>query len=81
MMRLRSGRGLQPPMPKPDEEMAIEPTPGHYEPLRPSENFSGHFGLENLAIPKVTVAVPLALVYELETQHGSVWIPCGSYQA
>ena len=32
-MRLRSGRGLQPPMPKPDEEMAIEPTPGHFEPL------------------------------------------------
>ncbi|KAK3763022.1 hypothetical protein RRG08_050136 [Elysia crispata] len=38
MMLLRSGRGLQPAMPKPDQEMAVEPTPGHFEPLRVRRN-------------------------------------------
>ncbi|KAK3756737.1 hypothetical protein RRG08_018461 [Elysia crispata] len=37
MMRLQSGRGLQPPMPKPDVEMNFEPTPGHFHQLRVKE--------------------------------------------
>ncbi|KAK3801218.1 hypothetical protein RRG08_015334 [Elysia crispata] len=68
MMLLRSGRGLQPAMPKPDQEMAVEPTPGHFEPLRLNtvnlqRIFLWSFGLENLAIPKMKIAVPLALQF------------------